>query len=116
MNPELLSSLAGIGLSLLFSYIPGAADWYAARDSIQKRLIMLGLLLVVTAVTFGLACANLAPESISITCDRPGAIALIQAFIAAAIANQATYMLSPKRAVKVLPAPNGINATKSRKS
>ena len=93
MNAELLATLSGIALSLLFSYIPGFADWFAARDGIQKRLIMLGFLLAIAVAIFGLACA----QALSyVTCDQPGAIAALNSFIAAAIANQATFALSPQ--------------------
>jgi len=49
MSAQLLSAVAGVLLSLLFSYIPGASDWFAALDGTRKRLVMLGALVLVAA-------------------------------------------------------------------
>lgn len=38
MNADFLSMIAGVLLSLLFSYMPGASDWYGALDGVHKRL------------------------------------------------------------------------------
>lgn len=97
MTAEFLAAGAGVLLSLLFSYIPGFASWYGAKDEDMRRLIMLGLLALVGAGAFGLACGGLAADfGISITCDKSGAIGLLKSFGAAAIANQVTYKLTPK--------------------
>lgn len=94
MSAENLGIVAGILLSLIFSYVPGAADWFATLDANRKRLVMLGLLAATSIGIVGLACAGL---SNTIVCDRPGILAIAQAFVLAAIANQTTYELSPKR-------------------
>jgi hypothetical protein len=96
MTPELLVSIAGIILSLAFSYIPGLAGKFAGLESVYKRLITLGLALVAAAGVFGLSCAGLID---SVTCDQDGAWGLLQLFIYAAIANQAAYTLSPETQV-----------------
>jgi len=93
MTPELLVAIAGIILSLGFSYIPGLDVKFAALDGVYKRLIMLGLILLTAAGTFGLSCAGLIDAA---TCDQAGAWGLVQLFIFAAIANQSAYMLSPE--------------------
>ena len=93
MTPDELSAIFGVGLSLLFSYVPGAAGWYDTLDAIGKRLVMLAGLFIIAAGMFGLACFG---EYAGLTCDKPGAIVAVRAFIAAAVANQATYLLSPK--------------------
>ena len=51
MTAEELASIAGIVLSLLFSYIPGLKDAYDGLDGDYKRLVM-GLSLVVVAGEF----------------------------------------------------------------
>jgi hypothetical protein len=94
MSAEFLASIAGILLSLAFSYIGGSESWYNALEATKKRLIMLGALLVVAGAVFGLSCAKLV--DVGITCDQAGAMGLLSAFIAATIANQAAYALSPK--------------------
>ena len=93
MDATLLASIAGIVLSLAFSYIPGLDTWYAVRDGTVKRLIMLGVLLLTALATFGLSCAKLWP---TVTCDQAGAMKLVEALIFAAITNQSAYLLSPR--------------------
>lgn len=92
MSAELLASLAGVVLSLLFSYIPKLSEWFAVLDGVYKRLIMAGLIFIVAAGTFGLSCAGVIN---AVTCNQPGAIGLVTAFLAALIANQSTYTISP---------------------
>jgi hypothetical protein len=97
MKPELLASIAGLILSLLFSYAPKFATWYNPLDGTKKRLIMLGLLVVVALGTFGLSCANIVK---GVTCDQPGVLQLVSAFIFAVMANQGTNALSPEVGLK----------------
>lgn len=93
MTSELLSSIAGIVLSLVFSYVPGINSAFGALKSETKRLIMAGLLLIVAGSAFGLSCAGLWP---TVTCDQDGALGLIGNLVAALIANQAAYSISPE--------------------
>ena len=95
MTAEELAALAAAVLSLFFSYIPGLSDWYGKLGSEVKRLIMAGLLIVVAAAVFGLACAGWFGPT-GITCDQPGLIGLIKVLIAAIVANQGVYRLSYK--------------------
>lgn len=96
MTTEQLSAIAGVILALAFSYIPGLNTWFAALQSEYKRLIMIGLMFITAGAAFGLSCAGLAPQlGINITCDQAGAITLVMAFIAAVVANQATYLITP---------------------
>lgn len=94
LTSELLVSLAGVVLSLLFSYIPGLRVWFAALVSEKKQLIMLGLIVVVSGGVFGLGCAGIL--DIGLACDKGGVIALIKLLVAGIIANQATYLISPQ--------------------
>ncbi len=96
MSAEQLAAIAGIILSLLFSYVPGLSDWYSGLESTKKRLVMAALLLGVACGVFGLSCGNVIT---TVVCDKSGALGLIQAFIAALIANQATYQISPRKLV-----------------
>jgi hypothetical protein len=95
VTTELLASIAGIVLTLAFSYIPGLNAAFDKLAPTTKRLTMAVLLLVVAGAVFGLSCGNVIA---SVTCDRAGLIGLVNVFIAALIANQAAYALSPKRA------------------
>ena len=93
MTPELLVSIAGIILSLAFSYVPKLDVKFAALEGVHKRLVMLGLIVVAAAGAFGLSCAGLLDAA---ACDQAGAWGLVQLVIFAAIANQSAYMLSPE--------------------
>jgi hypothetical protein len=93
MTSQTLLIILGAVLSLLFSYIPGLATWYQPLDETKKRLIMLGLLAVITGAVFGLSCT---PYFAWVECSEKGAMGLFTAFIFAAMANQATSSLSPK--------------------
>ena len=99
-----LAMIAGVILSLIFSYVPKVSDWYAKRTPTEKRLIMAVLLLAVAAGAFGLSCAEIV---VSVACTRAGAMGLVYAFITALIANQATYAISPRRAKRA-----GVPATR----
>ncbi len=103
MNGDVLGAIAGSILSLAFSYIPGLRAWYdglvPANGSEQeieagkakKRLVMAGLLLLVSGGAFALSCADIVGAT---TCDKPGAIGLVSAFLSALMANQATFSIS----------------------
>jgi len=97
MTAEQLAAIAGVVLSLAFSYIPGLSDWYTPLDPVKKSLIMAGVLVAVAIAVFALACGNLV---VYVTCDKAGALGLVSALIAALVANQATFMLSPRRAYR----------------
>lgn len=94
MSSEQLGALAGLILSLAFSYVPGLSDKFATLESTTKRLIMAGLLLLVAGGAFGLSCANVIN---AIECTQAGALSLINTFVAALVANQATYLISPQK-------------------
>jgi putative flippase GtrA len=96
MSPELLSSIAGIVLSLVFSYVPGLNVRFATLRQEIKRLVMAGLLLLTSVIVFGLGCTSWgAAWGIAVTCDQAGVQTLIASFVAALIANQAAYSITP---------------------
>ncbi len=100
MTPEYLSSIAGIILSLLASYLPGFSPWFDNLEPNLKRLFMIPLILVVAIGSYGVACAgwgDLVDPLVS--CNTAGAITIAKAFIAALIANQAAYAISPRKPV-----------------
>ena len=94
MNGTQLAALSGVVLSLIFSYAPGVKDWYGKQDGQTKSLVMLGCLALVAVGAYGLSCANWWP---SVTCDEAGIKALVEAFIAALVSNQATYVITPAK-------------------
>ena len=93
ITPVLLAQIVAAILSLTFSYVPGASDWWATLNAKQKSGIMALLLIVESLAIFGLSCGNVIS---GISCDKPGLIELASILIAALIANQATFMISPK--------------------
>lgn len=95
MTPELLAGAVAILLSLLFSYVPGFASWYVPLAADRKRLIMVGMLFVVSAGAFGLACLGWAVVE-GLACTSAGLFGLVKVFIAALVANQAVYAISPQ--------------------
>lgn len=98
MTADTLSASAAILLSLAFSYIPPIEKLYQRLNPTQKRLVMLLALLLTAAGSFALACAGLGTLlGLPLTCDTPGALGLLHALIAALVANQAAYALSPRK-------------------
>lgn len=93
LSPETLAMIAGVILSLIFSYVPGARAWFDQYASESKRLIMLILLAITSVGAFGLACAGVIS---GIACTMPGVVDVVWAFVQAVIANQAAYSISPK--------------------
>ena len=92
MTETTLASVAGIVLSLAFSYVPGLRDKYAALTADYKRLVMIVALLLVSAGIFAAGCAGYTAK---VTCDMAGAQVMLTYFVSAAVANQGTYMLTP---------------------
>lgn len=96
MNSSEISALAGVLLSLIFSYVPKVKDWFVPLDPQTKRLIMLGALVVSTLVIYGASCGNLhIPLVTQVDCNQSGAVGLFDQFILALIANQSTYAITP---------------------
>lgn len=98
MTAETLSASAAILLSLAFSYIPPIETLFERLTPNYKRLVMLLALLLTAAGSLALACAGLSAQlGLELTCDTPGALGLVRALIAALVANQAAYALSPRK-------------------
>ena len=92
MSSELLAGIAGIVLSLLFEYLPGLHDWYNALADGYQKLVMLAVLLLSACGIFALACVG---RYDLVTCDVNGVWLLVEYFVLALVANQATHRLSP---------------------
>jgi nitrate/nitrite transporter NarK len=93
MTADQLSAVAGVVLSLVFSYIPGIKSAFAKLDSDYKRLAMGILIVLVAGASFALSCTGVIAVAV---CDRPSVLGLVNAVIAALVANQATFLISPK--------------------
>jgi hypothetical protein len=98
MSANTLSLIAGAVLSLAFSYIPGLRADFDAIDPTEKRLVMLGLLLVTAISVQVMACLGWAAEwGVDLACNRAGLAGLIEQLVIAIIANQGVYAISPRR-------------------
>ena len=95
MTAESLALASGVGLSLVFSYVPGLNAKFAQLEPDYKRLIMLGALFLTALGVFGIACSGW--FEVGVSCDQAGAIELVKAFVLAMIANQSMYAISPGR-------------------
>ena len=93
MTAETLSAVAGVVLSLAFSYVPGVREWFDALDATRKRLIMALSLVIGSAGVVALSCWVISPL---VACNQGGVVALVSAFIAALVANQSAYLITPK--------------------
>ena len=100
MTPEILAAVAGILLSLAFSYVPGLRTRFAELATEVQQLVMLVLLVVVAGASYGLACAGFLTDlfGVALTCDKAGLLGLVRALIFAIMANQGVYQLTPKAA------------------
>jgi hypothetical protein len=97
MTPELLTSILGVILSLLASYLPGFSSWFAALDGTKKRLFMAGGLLIIAGSVVGITCAGFASSiGVSLTCDLAGGWIALRAYLAAIAVNQAVFQLTKK--------------------
>lgn len=83
--------VAGAILSLLFGYVPGLRQWFEALDGVRKAQVMAGLLLLAAGGAFGASCYT---PWIVVECTQAGFWQLVELFIMAVIANQATYLLA----------------------
>ena len=93
MTDNVVGSLAGVLLALLFGYAPGLRTWFEALEPTRKALVM-ALLLLVAAVVLYLAACYTPFDTAGVTCVEAGFWQVVQLFIAALVANQATYLLA----------------------
>jgi putative flippase GtrA len=93
MSPEQISAVAGVVLALVFEYFPVLSTWYEQKDEGTKRQVMLGAMVLVVAVAYGLSCANFLSLWV---CTVDGAWQAVLALISAVVANQGTHMLIKK--------------------
>jgi len=92
MTPENLSVLSGVLLSLAASYMPKFDDWYAALDGLRKRQVMAGLLALSAVGVVASQCAS------DWSCYPANAEPALRAFFTALVINQATFLITKRRA------------------
>lgn len=84
-----IAAVAGLVLSLAFSYIPGLKDWYDRLTPTPKRALMALALIVVTAALLAYKCRA---ES---GCYGVNFETYVAALIASLVTNQSTADISP---------------------
>jgi len=98
MTADNLTLISGVVISLFGSYFPGFSRWFDTLSPNLKRLFMLAILFITSFLVFVLSCSNYLPSfEYTVTCDQEGALGVFRVFIAALIANQATYAISPTK-------------------
>lgn len=102
LTPVVIQTIAGIILSLAFSYIPKLKAWFNSLgqsdpedNGARKRLVMLGLLAVVWAAMIGLDYFGFIP--MGLVYDKQGWVVNAFALISAIISNQTAYSITPMK-------------------
>ena len=85
---ENLAYLAGVVMSLVFSYVPGLKVKFEALSGDYKRLVLL--------LTLFVAASGLYLYQSGLVWDQAYALETLKAFVQAAIASQAAYVLTPE--------------------
>lgn len=96
MSPELIAATAGVILSLLMNYIPGLNTAFDRLSANGQRLAMAALLLITSIGIAIWTCTDPEQGGLSICLGDTNWRAVVQAFIFALIANQASDRISPK--------------------
>lgn len=91
IDSNLFASIVAILISLMCSYVPGLSEKWGGLESVTKRAVMAGMMMVVAVISVVLSCAHILDI---VVCDREGVIAVLSAFIAALVANQGAYQIT----------------------
>jgi len=95
LGDDVLIALAGVVLSITFTYSPGLRVAYGGLASETKQLIQLILIVAIAGIMFAFTCTQfwLVP---GVDCSKQGLITLVVYIFLAAGGNQLTYKLSPQ--------------------
>ncbi len=88
MNKNQYAVLAGVVISLLFTYFPYLKERFSALRPDYQQLIMIGVLALLVFGQLGLGCLG---KDATFQCTQEGAWQALQAFVTAVIANAGTY-------------------------
>lgn len=95
LGEEVLIALAGVVLSIIFTYMPGLRVTFGGLESETKQLIQLILIACIAAIMFGFTCSAFFMVP-GVECTKQGLITLIIYIFLAAGGNQLAYKLSPQ--------------------
>jgi hypothetical protein len=93
ITPEVLVGFAAGLLAVLFEYVPGLSGWYDKQRDEHKRLLMLGLLVLVCAVVFAVGCAGYLD---TVSCDQAGVLQLLWMLGIAIGVNQGVHRIGKR--------------------
>ena len=100
MSPEQLATvilaIAGVVLQLIIRYAPKLSEWYAAQA--DKGILMLGFVVVVGFVYFGLSCTPFAEElGIVLSCSTSSLFGVLKAIFVIAGGQSLAYLYTGKK-------------------
>ena len=93
MESNIVAGIAGVALSLIFGYVPGARQWFEALEPVRKAQVMAGLLILAAGIIYGGACYTPWQQ---VECAEAGFWKLVELLGAALLANQTAYPLLVK--------------------
>ena len=88
MTPELLVSLAGAVLALVFAYFPWVKDQFDKLPSVWKPIVNAGVLLVVALGLVGASCLGIVDY---FACSWAGVYNAAMLWLFALVGNNLTY-------------------------
>lgn len=94
MSSELIVTIAGAFVALLFGYFPVLRERFAALTSEAKSGIMIGLMVLTGFAVWGAGCIGWLDTGIA--CTTASIPELVKLIIMAVIANQATNRIAPE--------------------
>ena len=102
-SPEMIINVIAVIASLLASYFPALATWFAGLSSERKSYIMIAAMAVVTVAVYVLVNAGIIPTDSPITWQRA-----VYGFVQALIFNAGMFVVSPQtKKVKAAKAARG---------
>lgn len=94
MTAELIVTLAGAFVALLFGYFPVLRERFAALTGEAKSGIMIGLMVLTGFAVWGAGCIGWLDTGIA--CTTASIPDLLKLILMAVIANQATNRIAPE--------------------
>lgn len=90
---QFIAATAATLLSLLLSYGPGISDWWNTKDTVFKSFVSAILIVIVGVAALLWKC------DFTAACLQVDWKVYAQSIFYALVANQSTYVLSPKKAL-----------------
>lgn len=95
INSELIAMIVGAFVSVLFSYFPKLNTLFAALQANKKKLIMLGIMILISAGLYAGDC-YLDLWITDLVCGKEGVWRLVTILIASIVGNQGAFSITPQ--------------------